>query len=54
MIANIYFGSTEATKENMSQRVNPYSGEVVSKAPICDEDDAKIIRWKRCAAFQIK
>ena len=37
--AKIFFGSTEATKENLSQRESPYSGEVVSIAPICDEDD---------------
>jgi acyl-CoA reductase-like NAD-dependent aldehyde dehydrogenase len=39
MNAMIYFGSTEATKENLSERKSPYNGEVVSTAPICDEDD---------------
>jgi len=40
MNAKIFFGSTEATKENLSQRRSPYSGEVVSTAPICDKKDA--------------
>ena len=39
MNAKIFFGSTEATKENLSERKSPYSGEVVSTAPICDEAD---------------
>jgi acyl-CoA reductase-like NAD-dependent aldehyde dehydrogenase len=41
MQAKIFFGSTEATKENLSERVSPYSGEVVSTAPICSAEDAK-------------
>jgi len=39
MNAMIYFGSREATKETLSERKSPYSGEVVSTAPICDEAD---------------
>ena len=39
--AKIFFGSTEATKEEITQRKSPYSGEVVSTAPVCDADDAK-------------
>ncbi len=39
--AKIFFGSTEATKESLSERRSPYNGEVVSTAPICDADDAK-------------
>ncbi|WP_297440040.1 aldehyde dehydrogenase family protein [Sulfurimonas sp.] len=41
MHAKIFFGSTEATKKNLSERKSPFSGEVVSTAPICDADDAK-------------
>lgn len=41
MRAGIYFGSVEATKEQMSERRSPYSGEVVSYAPHCDAEDAK-------------
>lgn len=41
MQAKIFFGSTEATKENLSQRKSPYSGEVVSSVPVCDAEDAK-------------
>ena len=39
MNAKIFFGSNEATKENLSERKSPYSGDVVSTAPICDSDD---------------
>lgn len=39
--AKIFFGSNEASKEHVSQRKSPYNGEVVSTAPICDEQDAK-------------
>lgn len=41
MQAKIFFGSSEATKESLTKRINPYSGEVVSLAPLCDADDAK-------------
>ena len=39
--AKIFFGSSEATKENVSERKSPYNGEVVSTAPVCDADDAQ-------------
>jgi len=39
--AKIFFGSNEATKENVSERKSPYNGEVVSTAPVCDADDAQ-------------
>ncbi|WP_455757032.1 aldehyde dehydrogenase family protein [Sulfurimonas sp.] len=39
MNAKIFFGSTKATKENLSERKSPYSGDVVSTAPICDAND---------------
>jgi len=41
MQAKIFFGSTEAITDTNSERVSPYSGEVVSTAPICTADDAK-------------
>ena len=41
MQAKIYFGSKEATKENLSERRSPYNGDIVSAAPICDANDAK-------------
>ena len=41
MDAKIFFGSKEATKEQFTERNSPYSGDVVSRAPICDENDAK-------------
>jgi len=41
MQANIFFGSNEISNENLSERTNPYNFEVVSRASICNEDDAK-------------
>ncbi|MEA3227834.1 MAG: aldehyde dehydrogenase family protein [Campylobacterota bacterium] len=41
MQAKIFFGSNEAMTESSSERKSPYNGEVVSTAPICNEDDAK-------------
>ncbi len=40
MDARIFFGSTEVIGENFSQRESPFDGSVVSRAPICSEDDA--------------
>ena len=39
--AKIFFGSEAVSKEELSQRVSPYSGEVVSTAPVCDAEDAQ-------------
>ncbi|MBL4729856.1 MAG: aldehyde dehydrogenase family protein [Sulfurimonas sp.] len=39
MQAKIFFGSKEATKENLSERKSPFNGKVVSYAPICNVDD---------------
>ncbi len=41
MNALIYFGSSAQTKEKLAERKSPYSGEVVSKTPICDTQDTK-------------
>lgn len=41
MVANIYFGSQETSRQELANRLSPYSGEVVSKAAICNADDAK-------------
>ncbi|MBA1432422.1 MAG: aldehyde dehydrogenase family protein [Epsilonproteobacteria bacterium] len=41
MDAKIFFGSHEVTKEEWSQRCSPYTAEVVSRAPVCNEEDAK-------------
>jgi len=40
MQAKIFFGSKETTTDTNSERVSPYSGEVVSTAPICSAEDA--------------
>jgi acyl-CoA reductase-like NAD-dependent aldehyde dehydrogenase len=39
MIANIFFGSTEESRDDLTSRISPYSGEVVSKYPMCSKDD---------------
>ena len=39
--AKIFMGSQEESRENMSERENPYNKEVVSRAPICTAEDAK-------------
>lgn len=41
MDAKIFFGSNEEVSKNFSERKSPYSGDVVSRACICDEADAK-------------
>ena len=41
MDAKIYFGSQDAVNDTWMQRENPYSGVVVSRAPVCSADDAK-------------
>jgi len=40
MQAKIYFGSDAVTKDELSERKFPFSGDVVSSAPICNEEDA--------------
>ena len=55
MDAKIFFGSNEVTKEEYSERKSPYSGDVVSRAPICDEDDAiKALKIAQDAAIEAK
>ena len=40
MQAKIFFGSSEATKQTLSERKNPYNFKVVSTAPVCNAEDA--------------
>nr|WP_321779283.1 aldehyde dehydrogenase family protein [Sulfurimonas sp.] len=55
MNAKIFFGSTEATKENLSERKSPFSSEVVSTAPICNEADAlKALKIAQIATKEAK
>ncbi len=55
MDAKILFGSTEAVKEHFSERLSPYSGEVVSRAPVCRAEDAhKALDIAKKAAFTCK
>jgi len=39
--ARILFGSMEEKREEKQERTNPYSGKVVSSAPLCSEEDAR-------------
>jgi len=39
--AHIFMGSTEETREQMSERKSPYTNDVVSRAPICTADDTE-------------
>jgi acyl-CoA reductase-like NAD-dependent aldehyde dehydrogenase len=41
MIANIFFGSTEESRDNLQERISPYNNEVVSKYPICTKEDTQ-------------
>ena len=39
MIANIFFGSKEESRQNLENRINPYTNKVVSSYPLCTKDD---------------
>ncbi|MBA1437709.1 MAG: aldehyde dehydrogenase family protein [Epsilonproteobacteria bacterium] len=55
MEAKIFFGSTEATKEQKIQRLSPYNAKVVSTAPVCDaEDTNKALKIAQQAAKAAK
>ncbi|MCK9454486.1 MAG: aldehyde dehydrogenase family protein [Sulfurimonas sp.] len=40
MVANIFFGSKEVSSKELTHRVSPYSGEIVSSSAVCSADDA--------------
>jgi acyl-CoA reductase-like NAD-dependent aldehyde dehydrogenase len=40
MDAKVFFGSTEVSSDNLSERKSPFDGNVVSRAPICSAEDA--------------
>ncbi len=40
MEAKIFFGSLEASRDKVTKRINPYTSEVVSTAPLCTKEDA--------------
>jgi len=55
MQAKIFFGSSTATKQEVSQRQNPYNSKVVSTAPVCDANDAiKALKIAQIAAKEAK
>jgi acyl-CoA reductase-like NAD-dependent aldehyde dehydrogenase len=41
MEAKIFFGSTEATTSQLSERFSPFDNKLVSKAPVCTAEDTK-------------
>jgi acyl-CoA reductase-like NAD-dependent aldehyde dehydrogenase len=55
MDAKIFFGSKQATSDTLTQRCSPYSGDTVSRAPICSADDAlKALKIAQTAAITCK
>jgi len=40
--AKIFIGSSEKSKDKLKERKSPYSGEVVSRYPICSPEDAQM------------
>ena len=41
MDAKIYFGSTKESRDALQERRSPYDGRVVSRVPLCDDNDAR-------------
>jgi len=55
MVANIFFGSNEETREHLETIVNPYTKEVVSKFPSCTKEDTlKALKIAELASIQTK
>jgi acyl-CoA reductase-like NAD-dependent aldehyde dehydrogenase len=50
--AKLFFGSHQETRDNLSQRINPFTNNVVSNAPICDANDAQKALLTAKEAFQ--
>jgi len=55
MIANIFFGTTEEKRDNLTTIMNPYSNKVVSSYPSCTKDDAlKALKIAQKASINTK
>ncbi len=55
MEAKIFFGSKAESREQVSKRLSPYDGRVVSTAPVCSADDAnKALQIAKEAAKRAK
>lgn len=55
MEAKIFFGSTEATRSQLSERFSPFDNKLVSKAPVCTaEDTKKALKIAQAAAKDAK
>jgi acyl-CoA reductase-like NAD-dependent aldehyde dehydrogenase len=55
MIANIFFGSCEERRDVLSNRINPFTKEVVSKYPLCTKEDTiKALKIAQKASIDTK
>lgn len=55
MDAKIFFGSEEATAAQYTERLSPYDGKVVSRAPVCSaEDTNRALKIARAATTAAK
>jgi acyl-CoA reductase-like NAD-dependent aldehyde dehydrogenase len=55
MIANIFFGSEEITRDELSEIINPYTNEVVTKYPKCTKEDTlKALQIAKRASVETK
>jgi acyl-CoA reductase-like NAD-dependent aldehyde dehydrogenase len=41
LVANIFFGSTEETRDELELRYSPYTKKIVSKYPLCTKEDTQ-------------
>lgn len=55
MVANIFFGSNEITRESLENIINPYTKKVVSKYPMCTKEDTlKVLEIAQTASINTK
>ena len=55
MIANVFFGSSEESRDELRDIINPYSKEVVAQYPLCTaEDTVKALKIAQKASVNTK
>jgi len=55
MVANIFFGSQEESRQTLENRINPYTNEVVSSYPLCTaQDTLKALDIAKAASVSTK
>ena len=52
MVAKIFFGNKEVLRDNLQDRINPWTQQVVSKYPLCDKNDTKKVLQIAKEAFK--